>query len=83
MKRGWSMAGRTNDQTPRASRFYSCDCACDLSRYGPLALAGATKIVKVFLEDKATGEEGPEKQFEMLRRRRATWISRRRTVVLF
>ena len=26
-----------------------------MSRYGPLALAGSTKTVKVFLEDKATG----------------------------
>ena len=74
--------GRTNDRPPDAPPdSIHAIVACDLSRYGPLALAGSTKAVKVFLEDKAT-EEGSEKRFEYARRR-ATWISRRRTVVLF
>ena len=40
------------------------------------------QTVKVFLRTKRLAE-GSEKQFEMLRRRRATWISRRRTALLF
>ena len=48
--------GRTNDRPPDAPPdSIHAIVACDLSRYGPLALAGSTKNVKVFLEDKATG----------------------------
>ena len=75
--------GRTNDRPPDAPPdSIHAIVACDLSRYGPLALAGSTKTVKVFLEDKATGRRVRE-AVEMLLRRRATWISRRRTVVPF
>ena len=48
--------GRTNDRAPDAPPdSIHAIVACDLSRYGPLALAGSTKTVKVFLEEKATG----------------------------
>ena len=48
--------GRTNDRPPDAPPdSINAIVACDLSRYGPLALAGSTKTVKVFLEDRATG----------------------------